>query len=624
MKPEQGTALGGRYRLVSRVAVGGMGEVWVAHDDALKRDVAVKVLRDEFAGDAGFLERFRAEARNSAQLSHPNIAALYDYGEQDGSGFLVMELVLGEPMSDLLDRQPVLPTRRLLPILAQTARALHAAHVAGVVHRDVKPGNILLARSGRVKITDFGISTAINQVPMTASGMVMGTAQYLSPEQAIGRAATPASDIYSLGIVAYEALVGHRPFTGPTAVDIAVAHVNTPVPPMPGAIDPALSALVMKMLAKEPEARPRSAASLARHLDDLAEATPSDGVPLPYGRHARPVDVAHAGASAERTPTRATPVSVATPVREAGPPAMAPTASVAPAVPGASAQGTTVPGASSTAGVAPATAPTGGSPTATPASTPASTPRATAPSASGGPSGDAGPAAAPPVIPPVVPMPHPSPSGESPVVPVGDELPAHVAAWFPAEDTPVFHEVAAAVAAGPSIAPVPPTGGPGPGAPGGAPSGASTVPPSAAGGSPATAPASRATRRGASAATGHPATRPGVAGLLDVVARLVRSGAVVALGVVRGGAAWVQRSVSGPGVVVGSLRIPRSVLAVVLMVLFALLGAAFADSLWGPSSTDGAGRPVEDGRSARHVTVVTSQVDRSQDGMIQERPAPQG
>lgn len=304
MRPDAGLVLGDRYRLVSRIAVGGMGEVWVAHDDALRRDVAVKVLREEFAGDEGFLERFRTEARNGAQLSHPNIAALYDYGEQEGSGFLVMELVLGEPMSDLLDRQPVLPTRRLLPILAQTARALHAAHVAAVVHRDVKPGNILLARSGRVKITDFGISTASNQVPMTASGMVMGTAQYLSPEQAMGRAATPASDIYSLGIVAYEGLVGHRPFTGSTAVDIAIAHVNKPVPPLPSSVDPALADLVMRMLDKDPEKRPRSAASLARQLDDLMDRTPSEGVPIATGRHARPVDVAAAGAGGPATAER--------------------------------------------------------------------------------------------------------------------------------------------------------------------------------------------------------------------------------------------------------------------------------------------------------------------------------
>lgn len=294
MKPGEGVALGGRYRLVSRIAVGGMGEVWRAHDESLARDVAVKVLREEYAGDEGFLERFRTEARNCAQLSHPNIAQLFDYGEQAGSAFLVMELILGEPLSDLLDREPVLPTRRLLPILAETARALHAAHVAGVVHRDVKPGNILLSRAGRVKITDFGISTATGRIPMTDSGMVMGTAQYLSPEQAIGKAATAQSDIYALGIVAYEALVGHRPFTGATSVDIAVAHVNTPVPPMPSDVDPELAALVMRMLAKDPEDRPRSAASLARVLDDMAVRTSGGVVPSELGRHARPVDVVDA------------------------------------------------------------------------------------------------------------------------------------------------------------------------------------------------------------------------------------------------------------------------------------------------------------------------------------------
>lgn len=334
MRPSEGVALGGRYRLHRRIAVGGMGEVWQAHDESLARDVAVKVLRDEYAGDEGFLERFRTEARNCAQLSHPNIAQLFDYGEQEGSAFLVMELILGEPLSDLLDREPVLPTRRLLPILSETARALHAAHVAGVVHRDVKPGNILLARSGRVKITDFGISTATGRIPMTDSGMVMGTAQYLSPEQAIGKAATAQSDIYALGIVAYEALVGHRPFTGPTAVDIAVAHVNTPVPPLPPDINPDLAKLVMRMLAKEPEERPRSAASLARMLDEIAARTPGHGIPMQLGRHARPVDVVDAVSAADpyvATPPR--PVVATTPPRPAPaqpepaapPPAPAPT-----------------------------------------------------------------------------------------------------------------------------------------------------------------------------------------------------------------------------------------------------------------------------------------------------------
>ncbi len=305
MKPAPDIKLDGRYRLVSKIATGGMGEVWIAHDEALARDVAVKVLREEFAGDAGFLERFRVEARNSASLSHPNIAQLYDYGEQEGSGYLVMELVVGEPMADLLEREPVLSARRLLPLLAQTARALHAAHVGGVVHRDVKPGNILISRGGRVKITDFGVSLGTNQASMTATGMVMGTAQYLSPEQAVGKAAAPASDIYSLGVVAYEALVGNRPFTGPTAVDIAVAHVNTPVPAMPATVDRRLADLVMLMLSKNPEQRPRSAASLARLLDELVGETPPEGVPVIVGesRAVQPSLGAN-GAAPVRVPVR--------------------------------------------------------------------------------------------------------------------------------------------------------------------------------------------------------------------------------------------------------------------------------------------------------------------------------
>lgn len=301
MKPDVGIALDGRYRLESKIAVGGMGEVWVAHDIALARDVAVKVLREEFAGDPGFLERFRTEARNAARLSHPGIAQPYDYGEVDGSGYIVMELVLGEPMSELLAREPVLPLDRLLPILAQTARALHAAHLAGVVHRDIKPGNILLGRSGRVKITDFGVSLATNQISLTATGMVMGTAQYLSPEQALGRPATPSSDIYSLGVVAYEALAGKRPFTGESAVDIAVAHVNRPVPPLPRQVDARMAELVMRMLSKDPADRPRSAASLARMFDEMVAETPPRGVAAVPGTIITP------GLAAQSVPTTASP-----------------------------------------------------------------------------------------------------------------------------------------------------------------------------------------------------------------------------------------------------------------------------------------------------------------------------
>lgn len=308
MRPAPGVVLGGRYRLTRQIAVGGMGEVWAAHDQSLQRDIAIKVLREEFAGDAGFLERFRTEARNAGSLSHPGIAALFDYGEQDGSAFLAMELIVGEPMSDLLEREPVLPPRRLLPILAQTARALHAAHEAGVVHRDVKPGNILITPTGKVKITDFGVSLSSNQVPMTATGMVMGTAQYLSPEQAVGGPATAASDMYALGIVAYEALVGHRPFTGPTAVDIAVAHVNTPVPPLPPSVDRQIASLVMRLLSKDPSQRPSSAEDLARMLDALVPHTPARGsspVSIVPGRSATPAPAA-APSGGSRPDARAT------------------------------------------------------------------------------------------------------------------------------------------------------------------------------------------------------------------------------------------------------------------------------------------------------------------------------
>lgn len=285
MRPVEGLTLGERYTLVRRIAMGGMGEVWVARDEKLAREIAVKVLREEYTGNEDFLRRLRTEARNSSTLVHPNIAQMFDYGEERGAGYLVMELVLGEPLADLLEREPVLQPARLLPILAQTARGLHAAHLAGVVHRDVKPGNILLEHSGTVKITDFGVSVAQNQVPMTATGMVMGTAQYLSPEQAVGQSATGASDIYALGVVAYEATAGRRPFTGRTPVDIAIAHVNAPVPLLPTSVHPGLAETITKMLEKDPAQRIASADQLARHLDVLAAEIAED--PFGSSRYAR-------------------------------------------------------------------------------------------------------------------------------------------------------------------------------------------------------------------------------------------------------------------------------------------------------------------------------------------------
>ncbi|MFB7797079.1 serine/threonine-protein kinase [Isoptericola sp. NPDC056134] len=319
MRPATGLALGERYRLTRRIAIGGMGEVWVADDGYLGREVAVKVLREEYTGNEDFLRRLRTEARNSAALSHPNIAQMYDYGEQDGAGFLVMELVLGEPLADLLEREPVVAPRKLLPILAATARGLHHAHLAKVVHRDVKPGNILLEHGGSVKITDFGVSLAANQAPMTATGMVMGTAQYLSPEQAVGQPATAASDVYALGVVAYEATAGKRPFTGSTPVDIAVAHVNAPVPPLPTHVHPGLADVIGRMLEKDPSRRPESAAALAGELDSLAREIAED----PLGARSRSARRAAAARQGAR-PARAVPAHAApTAPRPAGPAAPA-------------------------------------------------------------------------------------------------------------------------------------------------------------------------------------------------------------------------------------------------------------------------------------------------------------
>ena len=264
MRPTTGLTFGGRYELLSRIAIGGMGEVWQATDLVIGRQVAIKILKDEYLGDPGFLERFRAEARHAALVNHEGIANVFDYGEEEGSAFLVMELVPGEALSTVLERDHVLSTDKVLDIVAQTASALHAAHAAGLVHRDIKPGNLLITPDGRVKITDFGIARIADQVPLTATGQVMGTVQYLSPEQASGHPASPTTDIYSLGIVAYEALAGRRPFTGESQVAIAMAQINEAPPELPLTISEPVRNLVFACIAKNPADRPASAAHLAR------------------------------------------------------------------------------------------------------------------------------------------------------------------------------------------------------------------------------------------------------------------------------------------------------------------------------------------------------------------------
>jgi serine/threonine-protein kinase len=269
MRPTQGATFGGRYELESRIAIGGMGEVWEANDHVIGRTVAIKILKDEYMGDPGFLERFRAEARHAALVNHEGIASVFDYGEENGSAFLVMELVPGEALSTVLEREGSLSTDKTLDIVAQTASALQAAHAAGLVHRDIKPGNLLITPDGRVKITDFGIARIADQVPLTATGQVMGTVQYLSPEQASGHPASPSTDIYSLGIVAYEALAGKRPFTGESQVAIAMAQINEQPAPLPPTVAEPVQNLVMAMIAKKPDERPASAATVARAANAL-------------------------------------------------------------------------------------------------------------------------------------------------------------------------------------------------------------------------------------------------------------------------------------------------------------------------------------------------------------------
>ncbi len=269
--------LAGRYRLTDRIAAGGMGEVWRGEDVLLNRAVAVKLLPTGRAGDEAFLARFRAEARYAASLSHPGIARVYDYGESSefGGAYLIMELVNGEPLSAILARAGRLSADATLDIVSQAARALDAAHQAGIVHRDIKPGNLLVAAGGTTKITDFGIATAVRAAQathLTETGMVMGTAMYVSPEQATGAPVNDASDIYSLGVVAYECLAGHPPFTAREPLAIAFAHKHEPVPPLPPDVPPPVADLVYHMLAKTPLERPAGVRAVADRADMLRDA----------------------------------------------------------------------------------------------------------------------------------------------------------------------------------------------------------------------------------------------------------------------------------------------------------------------------------------------------------------
>jgi serine/threonine-protein kinase len=272
----------GRYELTHLVARGGMAQVYRAMDRQLDRPVALKVLFPELSVDKTFVERFRREAQAAANLSHPNIVPVFDWGEDDGTYFIVMEFVDGRPLSAVLRDPQRLPPGQIAQIGASVAAALAFAHRHGVVHRDVKPGNVLITPEGEVKVTDFGIARAVNtEESLTQTGAVMGTAAYFSPEQAEGKGVDARSDIYSLGVVLYEAAVGRPPFSGDSPVAVASKHVrDAPMPPreVNPAVPAALEAVIMKAMAKDPEARYASAEEFRADLLRFADGRPVEAV----------------------------------------------------------------------------------------------------------------------------------------------------------------------------------------------------------------------------------------------------------------------------------------------------------------------------------------------------------
>ncbi|HEY2948353.1 MAG TPA: protein kinase [Micromonosporaceae bacterium] len=286
-----GVQLGGRYRLDERIASGGMGDVWRGTDEVLGRTVAIKILLPALVEQPGFAERFRGEARTMATINHPGVVDVYDYGSDESVAFLVMEYVEGDPLSRTLERVGRLTPARTMALVAQAAEALHAAHEKGIVHRDVKPGNLLVRPNGTLVLTDFGIARSAFVGRLTAAGSMLGTASYISPEQAAGATATPHSDVYGLGVVAYQCLAGHRPFDGDTPLEIAMKHVRETPRPLPRDIPPAVRAIVERAMAKDPATRWPSAAALAAAARQAAAALAARSVAVggsPTAMGARP------------------------------------------------------------------------------------------------------------------------------------------------------------------------------------------------------------------------------------------------------------------------------------------------------------------------------------------------
>jgi eukaryotic-like serine/threonine-protein kinase len=274
----QETVVDNRYSIVSALGGGGMAKVYLAHDEILDRDVALKVLREQFAEDEEFVERFKREAQSAAALSHPNIVQVYDRGKAgDGASYIAMEYVPGGTLKEHISWSGLLDPEAAVSLALQIAEALSAAHERGIVHRDIKPQNVLVTATGDVKVADFGIARAASAATISQRSVVLGTASYMSPEQAMGKPATPRSDLYSLGVLLYEMLTGELPYTAENPVAVSMKHVGEPVRP-PRELNPEipeeLDVLVTKLLAKDPEARYESAAELAEDLRRLRGGLP--------------------------------------------------------------------------------------------------------------------------------------------------------------------------------------------------------------------------------------------------------------------------------------------------------------------------------------------------------------
>jgi len=279
-----GDVLDDRYRLEGRVAAGGMGDVWRATDTVLGRTVAVKMLLSGRAGDAGFEERFRQEARSMAALRHPGVADVYDYGSAGEDAYLVMAYVEGQPLSERIAEAGRLDPATTMSIVAQTAQALEAVHTAGITHRDVKPGNLIIQPDGSVVLVDFGVARSADSAALTGVDEVIGTALYIAPEQISKRPTGPATDIYALGAVAYHCLAGNPPFDGDNALVVAMNHLTDEPPPLPADVPAPVRDVVAAAMAKDPADRYPTAAAMAEAAQAAATGTaagPTATIPMP-------------------------------------------------------------------------------------------------------------------------------------------------------------------------------------------------------------------------------------------------------------------------------------------------------------------------------------------------------